>query len=162
MNERADSPLWQLILTRWRGFYREPSTLFWAFVFPILLAIVLGVAFRNKPPEQVFAAVEEGDDAGAVADALTRSGEVKVERLGRKAAEEALRTGRVVIIVAPRVTDGDELTAPRRYLYDPTRPESRLARAVVDEVLQRAAGRVDPVRVVDGKLTAPGSRYIDF
>ena len=162
MNDRHESPLWQLVLARWRSFYREPSTLFWAFVFPILLAVVLGVAFRNKPPEQVFAAVEEGDDAGAIADALTRSGEVKVERLARKAAEEALRVGRVAIIVAPGFGDKDEIGAPRRYLYDPTRPESRLARAVVDDVLQRAAGRVDPVRVADGKLTAPGSRYIDF
>ena len=37
MNDRHESPLWQLVLARWRSFYREPSTLFWAFVFPIIL-----------------------------------------------------------------------------------------------------------------------------
>lgn len=165
MNDRPDSPLWQLVLARWRSFYREPSTLFWAFVFPIILAVVLGVAFRNKPPEQVFAAVQDdqnGPDAAAIYDALNRSGEVKAEKLSAAAAKEALRTGRVAIIVAPAYHEDGELAAPRRYLFDPTRPESRLARAVVDDVLQRAAGRADPVHVADGKVTAPGSRYIDF
>ena len=57
------SPLWQLTLARWRSFYREPSTIFWAFVFPIVLAMALGIAFRNKPPEPVWAAVQKGDGA---------------------------------------------------------------------------------------------------
>jgi ABC-type multidrug transport system permease subunit len=51
---------------------------------------------------------------------------------------------------------------PRTYAFDPTRPESRLARFVVDDALQRAAGRADPVPVQEARVTAPGSRYIDF
>ena len=51
-------PLWQLTLMRWRIFVREPSALFWTYGFPVVLALFLGVAFRNRPPEPVEVAVE--------------------------------------------------------------------------------------------------------
>jgi ABC-type multidrug transport system permease subunit len=151
---RRYSPLWQLTLARWRSFYREPSTIFWAFVFPIVLAMALGIAFRNKPPEPVWAAVQAGAGAHEVFHALQASPEVKVELVDAAGAYEALRTGKVAIVVVPGAT--------RVYKFDPTRPESRLARAVVDDVLQRADGRKDPTAVADARVTAPGSRYIDF
>ena len=44
-------PLVQLTLVRFREFLREPEALFWVFVFPILLAAGLGIAFRNRPAE---------------------------------------------------------------------------------------------------------------
>jgi ABC-type multidrug transport system permease subunit len=37
-----------------------------------------------------------------------------------------------------------------------------MARAIVDDVLQRAEGRADPTPVRDHLVTEPGSRYIDF
>jgi ABC-2 type transport system permease protein len=151
---RNYSPLWQLTMARWRSFYREPSTIFWAFVFPIILAMALGIAFRNRPPEPVWAAVQQGDGAHDVFHALQASNEVRVELLDAVAAHEALRTGKVAIVVIPGAT--------RTYQYDPTRPESRLARSVVDDVLQRADGRKDPTAVADARVTEPGSRYIDF
>ena len=45
----------QLTLARFRGFIREPEAVFWTFVFPILLAVGLGVAFRSRPPEPMGA-----------------------------------------------------------------------------------------------------------
>ncbi|PYV57506.1 MAG: hypothetical protein DMG98_10335, partial [Acidobacteria bacterium] len=47
---------------RWTGFLhvldvrmkelrREPEVVFWVFGFPILLALGLGIAFRNKPAD---------------------------------------------------------------------------------------------------------------
>ena len=41
----------QLTLARFREFYREPEAVFWVFIFPILLAAGLGIAFRNRPAE---------------------------------------------------------------------------------------------------------------
>src|SRR4051794_34653112 len=123
------SPLWQLTLARWRSFYREPSTIFWAFVFPIVLAFALGVAFRNRPPEPVWAAVQAGPGAEELLAALKKSGQVTVEIYDAARAHDALRTGKASIVVVP--ASG---TAPRTYEYDPTRPDSRLARAVVDDV----------------------------
>ena len=151
------SPLWQLTLARWRSFYREPSTIFWAFVFPIVLAFALGIAFRNRPPEPVWAAVQEGPGAHELFDALQQSGQVRVEIYDAAKARDALRIGKVSLVVVP-ATD----SAPRTYQYDPTRPDSRLARAIVDDALQRADGRVDPTKVADARIEAPGQRYIDF
>jgi ABC-2 type transport system permease protein len=158
---RRESPLWQLTLARWRSFYREPSTLFWAFAFPLVLAVVLGVAFRNRPPEPVYAAVEndaaQGAEAARLRDALAKSPDVKVLFLDGNAAREALRTGKVALVVVPAA--GEQ---PRTYRFDPTRPESRLTRAIVDDILQAADGRHDPTRVANGNVIEPGSRYIDF
>src|ERR1700724_3321860 len=47
----ADHSLVQLTLVRFREFLREPEALFWVFVFPILLAAGLGIAFRNRPAD---------------------------------------------------------------------------------------------------------------
>jgi len=41
-------PLSQLILTQFREFFREPGIIFWAMLFPILMAWVLGIAFTKK------------------------------------------------------------------------------------------------------------------
>ncbi len=148
------SSLFQLTLTRVRLFFREPSAVFWTFVFPLILTVALGVAFRNRPPEPVSAAVEAGPGAEALASALGRDPRIEAKVLARDEARAALRTGRAALVVTPG--------PPRTYSYDPTRPESRLARVVVDDALQRAAGRVDPVSVKEAPEVEPGSRYIDF
>ena len=49
-----------------------------------------------------------------------------------------------------------------QYRYDPARPESVLSRIEVDDALQSAAGRKDPVPTSAVASTEPGSRYIDF
>jgi hypothetical protein len=46
--------------------------------------------------------------------------------------------------------------------FDASRPESRVARLLTDEALQRAAGRVDVWQAVDEQVVTPGSRYIDW
>ncbi|HET9455443.1 MAG TPA: hypothetical protein VFO66_14260, partial [Gemmatimonadaceae bacterium] len=43
----------ELVLVRFKEYYREPEAIFWSFVFPIILAIGLGIAFRDRPPEAV-------------------------------------------------------------------------------------------------------------
>src|SRR4030095_16829887 len=62
--------------------------------------------------------------------------------------------GKLAIVVAPG--------PPREYRFDPTRPDSVLARERVDDALQRAAGRKDPVATAEALVTEPGARYIDF
>src|ERR1017187_3747975 len=146
-------PLWQLTLMRWRIFVREPSAIFWTYAFPLLLALALGIAFRNRPPEPVEVAVQASAGAEAWRDALAKSPSVHVSWLDATAAQAALRLGKVSLVVSG---------PPRTYEFDPIRPESRVARAVVDDALQRAEGRTDPTPVQNRLVTEPGSRYIDF
>ena len=146
----------QLTLSRFREFYREPEAVFWVFVFPILLAAGLGIAFRNRPAEASHIAVAKSAANSPIVDSLKKASGVVVDVLDDTAAASALRTGRVALVVAPR-TDGSV-----EYRFDEARPESRAARMVVDRVVQRAGGQTDPVRVAETKVSERGSRYIDF
>jgi ABC-type multidrug transport system permease subunit len=147
--------IWQLSLMRWRLFYREPGTMFWTFGFPMALSIVLGIAFRSQGPEPVVCAVEEGPRAAHVQDLLSHTEDVKKpDVLAHDVAAAQLRGGKVSIVVVPE--------DPPVYRFDPTRPESRLAHAVVDDVLQRGEGRKDAYAPKADLVQTPGSRYIDF
>jgi ABC-2 type transport system permease protein len=151
------SALVELTLVRIREFVREPEAVFWSFVFPLLLAGGLGIAFRDRPPEAVHAGVAGATPAADSAAAALRAAGVLVERLADdSAAGHALRTGRVALVVR-RGPDG-----AAEYRYDPTRPEARNARLQVDAALQRAAGRHDALAARDAHVVERGSRYIDF
>ena len=147
-------PLWQLTLMRWRIFVREPSAVFWTYCFPLALALALGIAFRNRPPEPVEIAIQPAPGTEAWRDALAKNLSIRVHWLTAAEAHEALRVGKVSLVVSAGTA--------RVYEFDPTRPESRMARALVDDALQRAEGRADSTPVKDKLVTEPGSRYIDF
>ena len=147
-------PLWQLTLSRFREQLRQPEVLFWVFAFPLLLAVALGLAFRNRPPEVVHVAVEAGPGADSVAALLNGARSVRAAVEAPAQAAEGLRKGGVALVVVA----GDPVVYP----YDSTRSESRLARLVTDDALQRALGRHDARAVADQKVMEKGSRYIDF
>src|SRR5271169_5133953 len=88
---RPQHPLWQLTVMRWRIFVREPSALFWTYGFPVVLALALGVAFRNRLPEPVEVAVEASPGCEGWRDALATNSAMHVRWLGPQAAREALR-----------------------------------------------------------------------
>jgi ABC-2 type transport system permease protein len=124
MNERrwSDHPLVQLTRVRYREFFREPEAVFWVFIFPVLLAAGLGIAFRNRAPERTAVAVVSADPSGqSMAGALRRAPGIDVSLLSDSAAAEALRTGEVALVVVPSRERVE-------YRYDDTRPESRIAR----------------------------------
>jgi ABC-2 type transport system permease protein len=152
-----DHPLVQLTLVRYREFFREPEAVFWVFIFPVLLTAGLGIAFRNQAPERLpVAVVEHGAASQTVVQALAESADLRASTLTEPAAADALRTGRVALVVVPAGSDRVE------YRFDAERPESRTARLLVDDALQRAAGRSNPVGVTDRQVREPGSRYVDF
>lgn len=142
-----------LLLSRLREFYREPEAIFWVYGFPILLAIGLGIAFRERPPEVVRVDVAEGAPA-TILEALRADARFNAAPCAGDACAQRLRLGRTDLVV--------EGVGEIEYRFDPTRPESVLARSRVDDALQRAAGRRDPVAARDHTVTQPGSRYIDF
>lgn len=154
MTRRPRSPLAELTVARLKEFLREPEALFWVFAFPLLLALALGLAFRGKAPERIPVGVVDGPRAAATAAALERSPALLPRVYTAGTAREALRTGKVSLLVEDE--DGPV------YRFDPTRPDARAARLEVDDALQRAAGRADPLRPREDRVEEPGSRYIDF
>ena len=164
-------PLVELTLARLRDFYREPATIFWVFGFPLVLALGLGLAFRNRPPEPVrvivavdeaapswivplLSPLEQGTDAAAAPTPPAPLFEVRM--LPEAEAVLALRRGQGDVLVQAR---GERAWRAR---WDETRPESRLARLVVERTLERGRGRSDVLRAQDENVVEPGSRYIDF
>jgi ABC-2 type transport system permease protein len=159
MRRERYNPFAQLVNVRFKEFLREPEAIFWSFVFPILLATGLAIAFRNRPAEivrvGVIAVTEEAADT--IVARLRRTRGFAVERLADdSAARTAIRTGRVAVVAVP-ASDGRV-----EYRFDDTRPEARLARLAADDAIQRGAGRADPVGISERRVREHGSRYIDF
>ena len=148
------SPLTELTSARVRELTREPEAVFWVFVFPIILAAILGLAFRSRPPEALPVAVVAGPQAEARAAALSAGSDLEPTVLSAADAQLALARGRVVLVVSA--------DNPPAYEFDPTQPESRAARLAVDAALQRAAGRTDAFAPKMAEVTQAGARYVDF
>jgi ABC-type multidrug transport system permease subunit len=147
----------QLTLVRFKEFVREPEAVFWTFAFPLILAFGLGIAFRNKPADVLVIGVVGGTPAGdSLAARLGAAPGLRVRVLPPDSAARVLGTGEVALVASANARGGVE------YRFDDTRPEGRSARAVTDDVLQRAAGRRDPVAVQESHVSDKGSRYIDF
>jgi ABC-type multidrug transport system permease subunit len=146
-------PIVELVKTRLREFLREPEAVFWVFAFPLLMAFALGIAFRQERTQDVVVGVVRAADATLMKRLEAAKG-IRVRVVEPADADGALRRGQVAVVVVPGT--------PVVYRFDPARPESRTARLIVDDVLQRGAGRADPVSSRDDVVVAPGSRYIDW
>ena len=151
MSNLEFSSLYQLTMVRFRLFLREPEAIFWIFLFPILLAVGLGIAFRNRPADvlQVGATTSELTQALVADKGLTASTMDEVE------GTHELATGKILLLAIQR-EDGVG------YKYDDTNPDARTARLLADRAIQASAGRHDAVHVGNELIHETGARYIDF
>src|SRR5262245_40235161 len=108
-------PVVELTLMRLREFVREPGGLFWAFGFPLLIALALGFAFRAKRPEPVTVGVLPGVAAEATR-ALAAAG-MRVKALDEAGARADLRAGKVDVVLAPEA--GSAGAPALAYRFDP-------------------------------------------
>lgn len=181
---KRSSPIWQLILTRLREFYREPAAVFWVYCFPLLMTFTLGLAFRAEPTVSYIVTVVESEKATAIQRQLKEDKQkrfIKTEVLDYDEARILLRTGKTELVIIPddvvvpnvnseedasdgrlRENDSDNAKSSVTYWYDPRNQKSDLARKGVDDYLQRKAGRDDAFVPSDKIMDEPGGRYIDF
>ncbi len=151
MNKLQLSSLYELTLTRFLLIVREPEAIFWIFIFPILLAVGLGIAFRNRPPD----VLPVGATTAQLVQVLAADKGLKAEAMDEAEGTRALATGSIVLLAVGR--SGGVV-----YRYDDTNPDARAARLVADRALEIAAGRRDPLRAENQIVHETGSRYIDF
>jgi ABC-2 type transport system permease protein len=156
MARDTNHPVIELTLARFREFLREPEAVFWTFIFPILLATGLGIAFRSRPADHAKIAVLQSPRAAAIEALLKQDSSLTIQTLDDSSAARALRIGEIALLVAPAGGDSVE------YRFDPARTEARTARLLVDRALQRAAGSVGAIPARDNHISERGSRYIDF
>ena len=113
----------QLTLARIREFYREPAAVFWVYCFPILIAVALGIAFREKPVEKITIDIRE--DAGSpeaiasLTEKLKQDERVTIHPATGDEWMKRLRSGKTDLVIAPRAEGGfefwDEPTGPRAF-----------------------------------------------
>ena len=151
MSSFAESSLYQLTITRFKLFLREPEALFWVFVFPILLAVGLGVAFRNRPPD----ILQVGATTTQLTQALNTDKGLSSIAIDPAEGVHDLATGRIVLLVVQTPTGVV-------YKYDDTNPDARSARLLVDRAIQNAAGQKEAVASSNDLIHETGARYIDF
>ncbi|HVU46776.1 MAG TPA: ABC transporter permease [Terracidiphilus sp.] len=145
------SSLVQLTLVRFRLVLREPEAIFWIFIFPILLAVGLGIAFRNRPAD----VLPVGATTAQLTQALAADHGLKATLLDEPAGAHALATGDILLLAEQRPNGVT-------YRYDDTNPDARNARLLADRAIQIAAGQRDAVTAQNELVHETGSRYIDF
>jgi len=151
MNELELSSLYQLTMVRFRLLLREPEAIFWIFVFPILLAVGLGIAFRNRPAD----VLPVGATTAQLTQALAADKGLSAATMDEAAGTHALATGSILLLAIQR-PDGVA------YKFDDANPDARTARLLADGAIQRAAGRPEAVRAENDLVHEKGARYIDF
>jgi ABC-2 type transport system permease protein len=159
MNPSKYTPLVQLTLARFREFYREPAAVFWVYCFPLIMAVALGVAFRERPIEKISIDVRE--DAGspaavaALKERLAAEERFDVHSITGDDWARPLHTGKTDLVVAATADGAFELWD------EPSRKESVLARHAVESVLYRQSATAGP-KLSERHLEETGNRYIDF
>lgn len=151
MNSLQLSSLYQLTVMRFRLFLREPEAIFWVFIFPILLAMGLGIAFRNRPAD----VLQVGATTTQLSQSLAEDKGLTAETMDEASGTHALATGRILLLAIQQ-------PAGVVYKFDDTNPDARTARMLADRAIQKAAGQQDAARVQNLLVHETGARYIDF
>ena len=180
MKSITNRPIFQLVMIHFREFYREPGIIFWAIIFPILMAWGLGIAFSSKSEAiKHIAYVENNKSANILlknylVDAhsdvsksdygtaeLIKS--VKTKNIGKtsfhfircnwKEAEHLLKIGKVTIVITEKTDNID-------YHFDPANADARLTYLLLSSAINKTeltglTGNIIPLLKI-------GTRYIDF
>lgn len=166
-----------LVALEFKEFFREPEIIFWAFVLPILLAWLLGIAIGSSnglrrnvaliaDSEECIASWQSWIDSvraglGNVHSQVPRgSGRASSDEniqffiLSEEDAARALKEGSVFMLV-DRVPGGSSV----RFSFDPRNEQANMTFLMIDRALHGA----DPVDTsIVRPLTLQGTRYIDF
>jgi ABC-2 type transport system permease protein len=151
MSSLSESSLFQLTSTRFRLFLREPEALFWVFIFPVLLAAGLGIAFRNRPPD----VLQVGATSPQLTQALNSDKGLTAITITESSGTHDLATGRILLL-AIQQPNGVV------YKYDDTNPDARSARLLADRAVQKDAGQKEALNSSNDLVHETGARYIDF
>lgn len=151
MSRLQESSLYQLTSVRFRLLLREPEAIFWIFVFPILLAVGLGIAFRNRPAD----VLQVGATTTQLTRALAADKGLNAATMDEVAGTHALAIGKIELLA---------IQTPQgvTYKFDDTNPDARSARLLADRAIQASGGRQDAVRAENRLIHETGARYIDF
>ncbi len=166
--------LLNLIKIHLKEFYREPGIIFWAILFPILMAWGLGAAFSkkdelirtialvNKNDDQAIKSLKPGepllfdDNNRATFQIGNEQLGVTTYRLQQSTWEEAilmLKRGKVSLIL-------EQKKGGLEYHFDPINPEAQLSQLQISAYINNKSSVGGNEQI--SPLTQTGTRYVDF
>ncbi len=152
-------PIYTITLTRLKEFIRRPEAVFWVYFFPILMVLVLGIAFRNQTQEVFPVDVIEGPHAAQMKQSLEQSSQIEATIISQKDSRKRLRTGKTTLAVSATDPNNDRSID---YLLDTQRPGAVQVRSLVDDQLQKSLGRADAFTATQTEFDQPGGTFVDF
>jgi ABC-2 type transport system permease protein len=152
--------LYQLILVHFKTFLREPAILFWAILFPIIMAWVLGIAFSNKGesvrtvyvtggpeiPEKITGEKVLGNETG-------NPFRIKFRKTSEEEALKAIKQGVIAIYIE---VSNDSLI----YHFDPVNSDAQLTHLILERDINGTPESGNKASI--SALQTKGTRYIDF
>jgi len=155
-------PILAITIARLKEFIRRPESVFWVYLFPVLMVGVLGVAFRNPAAETYDIDIIECQAAESMMTHFSSLPQLKPRVVSAEEARARLRTGKTLLVISASSAGLQDEDFELKFLLDPTRPGSQSARNLVDDHLQRELGRADIFSSSDEAFVEPGGRYVDF
>ncbi len=178
----------QLFLAHFREIIREPGVIFWGIVFPILMALGLGIAFTKKADVIHHVAIIEinrptvsmEDDQSKIEDFLQNyctKGEAEEDKptfYQLKLTDEKLGnttflfrksswTEAMVLLKRGKLSIVlDEKNDRVIFHFDPLNPEARLTYLQLSRIMNAGENKRSAIEANVEPLTVSGTRYIDF
>jgi ABC-2 type transport system permease protein len=163
-----NNSLFQLVALQFKNFFREPAIIFWAVIFPILMAWVLGIAFTNKGEAKKTVAVVgniterhlawlKPDSGNTVSkqfgEDIKNPTRVKFVFIDEPAALLLMKRGEINLFL-------QQIADTITYRYDPQNPDAVNTYLMIEREINRNGEPI--VRSSIMPITTKGNRYIDF
>ena len=97
---KLSHPILAITIARLREFVRRPEAVFWVYFFPVLMVVVLGVAFRNKPVEVFQVDIVNGPKSEMISAWLDSDEQLKTSIVSREEAIERLRLSKATLMIS--------------------------------------------------------------
>lgn len=154
----------ELVLMNFKEFYREPGIIFWAVLFPILLAVGLGFAFSENANMERKVALVKRAEIPSKYDLLNnpevKSGNKKLGITSYNLIEvewdeaiKMIKKGKTSIIL--EIVKDSVI-----FHFDPSNPEAKLAFLQLQSAIEPGIEQADGAEI--SVLSQKGTRYIDF
>jgi ABC-2 type transport system permease protein len=146
----------EFLKVHFRSFIREPGIIFWAIFFPVIMALVLGMAFTessvSKNKVYVVGEIEQDSITERKFKVPGISSEVWYEFKAATMPEAilAMKKGEIQIYL-------EQKNGEYTYNYDPVNQEALKNHLLLEKLL---SGEMKFAEIK--AVTTPGSRYIDF
>lgn len=172
----------KLVSANFKMTVRNVTSLFWLFVFPILMMSLIGIAFGGIGKQTVKIAIvqmDKGQTAASITKSFSRIKDFKVSKANKETALKRLKDGKIDAVL---VMDKDFSAALERKLlakknsikpakiglyYDPSATfTSQAVRSAVANILteinRRMSGAPVLISYASHSVRSIGLRYIDF